>query len=287
MPDWPIVDSHVHLADPGPLRLRLDEERAVAEPPRAARRPLWRPRRPSRSTGSSSSRSTSTMPQHLDEAAWVDELAAADPRLGGMVAALPLERGAAIAGDLEKLRRHKALRGVRRLIQNQPDPGILHQARFHRRAEAARAARPRLRHLRLPSSAAERHQDGAALPGGALRARPYRQAGDPRRRLRSLAAGSAGARGLAERLLQDIRRGDRGRSRELDARAAPALCRARDRLLRLRSGHVRRRLARAGTRLRPTRNGSRSSTGSSGIARAEERRRLFRDNAIAFYRLSA
>jgi L-fuconolactonase len=39
-----------------------------------------------------------------------------------MVAALPLERGAAIAGELDQLRRHKILRGVRRLIQNQPDP---------------------------------------------------------------------------------------------------------------------------------------------------------------------
>jgi L-fuconolactonase len=61
-------------------------------------------------------------PQHLDEAAWVAEQAKADPRLAGMVAALPLERGASIEPELDQLLQHRTLRGVRRLIQTQPDP---------------------------------------------------------------------------------------------------------------------------------------------------------------------
>ena len=52
-----------------------------------------------------------------------------DPRLPGMVAALPLEHGKAIEAELDQLRQHKILRGIRRLIQNQPDPGFLHPAR--------------------------------------------------------------------------------------------------------------------------------------------------------------
>jgi L-fuconolactonase len=39
-----------------------------------------------------------------------------------LVAALPLERGKAIEGELEELRRLKTLRAIRRLIQTQPDP---------------------------------------------------------------------------------------------------------------------------------------------------------------------
>ena len=49
-------------------------------------------------------------------------LAQSDTRLTGMVAALPLERGKAIEPELEQLRQNKILRGIRRLIQNQPDP---------------------------------------------------------------------------------------------------------------------------------------------------------------------
>ena len=62
------------------------------------------------------------LPQHLDEAAWIDGIAAKDKRLAGMVAALPLEKGKAIKPELDQLRQNKSLRGVRRLIQNQSDP---------------------------------------------------------------------------------------------------------------------------------------------------------------------
>ena len=69
-------------------------------------------------------------PQHLNEAAWVAELAKSDPRLTGMVAALPLEKGQAIEPELEELRKHKLLRAVRRLIQTQPDPDFCIRPEF-------------------------------------------------------------------------------------------------------------------------------------------------------------
>ena len=68
------------------------------------------------------------MPQYLDEADWVDGLAKHDPRILGAVACLPLERGAAIEPEMARLARLPAVRGVRRLIQNQPDPEFVLKA---------------------------------------------------------------------------------------------------------------------------------------------------------------
>jgi len=61
-------------------------------------------------------------PQHMDEAAWVQQLATSDSRLKGCVAALPLEQGAKLEADIEKLSSLPVVRGIRRLIQNQSDP---------------------------------------------------------------------------------------------------------------------------------------------------------------------
>jgi L-fuconolactonase len=119
--DYPIVDSHVHLMEPARFgyawtagapslkRQVLPEHLTAAAAPRKIDRFVF-------------VEVDVDFPQHLDEAAWVAERARGDKRLQGMVAALPLERGAAVAGELEELRKHKVLRAIRRLIQNQPDP---------------------------------------------------------------------------------------------------------------------------------------------------------------------
>ena len=121
MPDFPIVDSHVHLLDPKRFgyawtknapslnRQVLPDDLTHAAAPVKIDRFVF-------------VEVDVDLPQHLDEAAWVDGLARADPRLNGMVAALPLERGKAIAAELDQLAGIKTLRGIRRLIQNQPDP---------------------------------------------------------------------------------------------------------------------------------------------------------------------
>jgi L-fuconolactonase len=59
---------------------------------------------------------------HLDEAAFVQEMANGDLRLCGMVAHLPLEKGTEIEGDLLALKNFKTLRGIRRLIEIEPNP---------------------------------------------------------------------------------------------------------------------------------------------------------------------
>jgi L-fuconolactonase len=56
------------------------------------------------------------------EAAWVAQLAKAEPRIKGLVAWAPLEKGGAVRADLKRLKRHSILRGIRRIIQFEPDP---------------------------------------------------------------------------------------------------------------------------------------------------------------------
>ena len=129
MPDFPIVDSHVHLADPKRFgyawtknapslnRQVLPEHLTQATAPVVVDKFVF-------------VEVDVDYPQHVAEAAWVESLAQSDPRLSGMVAALPLEQGKAIQPDLDKLRANKTLRGIRRLIQNQADPDFCIQPKF-------------------------------------------------------------------------------------------------------------------------------------------------------------
>lgn len=55
------------------------------------------------------------------EAAWIAELSKIEPRIRGMVAWAPLEKGRAVCADLERLKRHDVLRGIRRIIQFEPE----------------------------------------------------------------------------------------------------------------------------------------------------------------------
>jgi len=129
VPDYPIVDSHVHLCEPARFgyawtrgapslnRQVLPDDLIRAAAPVEIDRFVF-------------VEVDVDSPQHLDEAAWVAEQATADPRLAGMVAALPLERGRAIEPELEQLRQHRTLRAIRRLIQTQPYPEFCLQPGF-------------------------------------------------------------------------------------------------------------------------------------------------------------
>jgi L-fuconolactonase len=126
---FPIIDAHVHLCDPDVMsygwmadapdlnRQVLPRDLADAAMPVEVERLVF-------------VEVDVDPPQHLQEAAWVADLARADPVIGGMVASLPLERGAAIESDLDELCEHDILRGVRRLIQSQPDPDFCVQPDF-------------------------------------------------------------------------------------------------------------------------------------------------------------
>lgn len=123
MPEFPIIDSHVHLYDTGRLSYgwlasvpKIDGPHLLADFD-AARAGVA-------VDGIVFAEVAVDPGQHLAEAAWVQGLADGDARLQGMVAHLPVERGEAIADDLAALREHRILRGVRRLIQTEADPGF-------------------------------------------------------------------------------------------------------------------------------------------------------------------
>jgi L-fuconolactonase len=129
MPDFPIVDSHVHLCSPKRFGYDWTKNAPV----------LNREVMPSDFTKAVGPVKVEQFvfvevdvnyPQHLAEAKWVAELAEKDRRITGMVAALPLEQGAAIEPELDELRQHRILRAIRRLIQTQPDPEFCIKPKF-------------------------------------------------------------------------------------------------------------------------------------------------------------
>ena len=123
MPDFPIVDSHVHLYDvkrlgygwlknvPKIARTYLlpdfDRARDKVAVDKIVFAEVWVDKG-----------------LHLEEAAFVQEMADADARLCGMVAHLPVEKGTAIESDLVALKKFKSLRGIRRLIEIEPNPSF-------------------------------------------------------------------------------------------------------------------------------------------------------------------
>jgi predicted TIM-barrel fold metal-dependent hydrolase len=121
VPDFPIVDSHVHLCNPS--RFGYDWTKNAPSLNRSVLPvDFYSAAAPVKIDRFVFVEVDVNYPQHLDEAQWIAELARSDKRLAGMVAALPLERGKLIEPELDRLRQHKILRAVRRLIQNQPDP---------------------------------------------------------------------------------------------------------------------------------------------------------------------
>lgn len=129
MPEFPIVDAHVHLADPKRFGYAW-----TANAPSLNRTVLpadfFKAAAPVKIEKFVFVEVDVDLPQHVAEAEWIDGLALSEPKLAGMVAALPLEQGKAVAGDLEKIARLKAARGIRRLIQNQADPDFCIQPKF-------------------------------------------------------------------------------------------------------------------------------------------------------------
>jgi len=120
MPVGPIIDTHLHLWDP-----RLIRYPWLAENPLLNCAYLLDDYRAA--TGSLPIESMVFVQCEADfsafeaEAAWVTELARTEPRIKGLVAWAPLEKGRGVSADLESLQKHSMLRGIRRIIQFEPD----------------------------------------------------------------------------------------------------------------------------------------------------------------------
>jgi L-fuconolactonase len=135
MPDFPIVDAHVHIYDVD----RLDYPWLAAVPAIARTHTLAdldAERGPVEIDRIVFAEVAVAPGRHLEEAAWVQSVADADLRLAGMVAHLPMEKGAAVEADIEALKAFGILRGIRRLIETERDysfclePGFLEALRL-------------------------------------------------------------------------------------------------------------------------------------------------------------
>jgi L-fuconolactonase len=129
MPDFPIIDSHVHLYDIDRLRYgwlarvpKINRTYLLADFD-AARGPVQIDRLVFAEVAVDPG-------LHLKEAAFVQEMADGDKRLAAMIAHAPVEKGAAIEDDLAALAKFSTLRGIRRLIETEPDPSICLQPGF-------------------------------------------------------------------------------------------------------------------------------------------------------------
>ncbi len=60
--------------------------------------------------------------QSLDEVRWIGELAKQDPRISGMVAHCPVEKGAGAREHMSTLSQHSLVKGVRRILQAEFGP---------------------------------------------------------------------------------------------------------------------------------------------------------------------
>jgi L-fuconolactonase len=129
MPDFPIVDAHVHLTDVKNLGYGWTKNAPVLNRS-VLPADLYKAAAPVQIEKFVFVEVDVDMPQHVAEAEWIDGLAKSEPKLAGMVAALPLEQGKAVAGDLARIAKLKAARGIRRLIQNQADPDFCIQPQF-------------------------------------------------------------------------------------------------------------------------------------------------------------
>ncbi len=124
MIEFPIIDSHVHLLDmkrfgygwaAGAPKLKRDwtpNDLAAAAAPHEIESFVF-------------VEVDVDQPQYLDEADWVQTIAGRASRLKGCVASLPLEKGPVLEAEMARLAKLPVMRGVRRLIQNQPDPDFV------------------------------------------------------------------------------------------------------------------------------------------------------------------
>lgn len=123
MPDFPIIDCHVHLYDPTQVSY-----------PWMAGEPVLNSRHASAEYSAAIGdivveklvfvEVNAAPGAGMAEARWVADLARTDPRVGGIVASVPLELGEAAGAEIAAFAGMPLARGVRRLIQLHADePG--------------------------------------------------------------------------------------------------------------------------------------------------------------------
>lgn len=129
MPEFPIVDAHVHLYDVE--RLRYGWMKAAPRIDRTHQMPEFDAARGAVAVERLVFVEVAADPGlHMEEARYAQGLAGSDPRLAALVVHAPLEKGGAVEADLNSLAALPGVRGVRRLIQSEPDPSVVLEPGF-------------------------------------------------------------------------------------------------------------------------------------------------------------
>ncbi len=135
MLDFPIIDTHVHFWDPGRFSYpwlanfpRL-QKTFLLDDFDAARGPVDVEKIVFVEAACDPS-------QCAGETDWITSLAERDPRLDAIVAGVPLEKGDAVRPELERLSENRLVKGVRRIIEDEPDPGFCLRPDFIRGVQA-------------------------------------------------------------------------------------------------------------------------------------------------------
>ncbi len=123
MIDFPIVDTHLHVWDPGLLPYpwlasapTLNKQFLLADYDQACR--------PYTVEKMVFVQCEVDFGRYRDEVDWVSRLAERDGRIAGIVAWVPLEKGLAAEAEVGALAANKLLKGIRRIIQFEPDDGF-------------------------------------------------------------------------------------------------------------------------------------------------------------------
>ncbi|MEI7566605.1 MAG: amidohydrolase family protein, partial [Opitutaceae bacterium] len=123
MPNYPIIDTHLHVWDLQRLRYPW-----LSSVPALNRNHLLADYRTACGAVAVAKmvfvQCECDPTQAAAEAAWVTELAQTEPRLQGIVAWAPLELGEAAAADLGRLAANPLIKGIRRIIQFEADPAF-------------------------------------------------------------------------------------------------------------------------------------------------------------------
>jgi len=120
MPTFPIIDTHVHLWDTDILRYPWLEEVPLLNKPFLLN-DYNKAIADVKVDKIVFLQCECSFEQFREEAQWVTQLAQEDIRIQGIVPWAPLEKGEEVKSDLEKFSDNKLIKGIRRIIQFEPD----------------------------------------------------------------------------------------------------------------------------------------------------------------------
>jgi L-fuconolactonase len=116
MIDFPIVDTHLHVWDPGLLRYSWLDDIPLLNKPHLLT-DYNRACRPVNVEKMVFIQAEADFSQYKQEADWVTSLARADRRIEGIVPWAPLEKGDSVEPELEALSENNLIKGIRRIME--------------------------------------------------------------------------------------------------------------------------------------------------------------------------